>query len=56
MVRRADSYLEIMMKYTDSQQRPLLYIVDECFNLYYLSYIARVGMYILFTTQIVIYT
>ncbi|XP_026763295.2 uncharacterized protein LOC113521839 [Galleria mellonella] len=48
--RRIDITLEILVNHTDKDGRPSLYVINDCFRNFYLSYIVRSGF--LFTSQI----
>ncbi|KAJ8717268.1 hypothetical protein PYW08_005667 [Mythimna loreyi] len=41
--RKADAEMEITQHYLDSNDSPMIDVLDECFWTYYLSYIARTG-------------
>uniref|UniRef100_A0A2A4J1L4 Ionotropic glutamate receptor C-terminal domain-containing protein n=1 Tax=Heliothis virescens TaxID=7102 RepID=A0A2A4J1L4_HELVI len=41
--RKSDAEMKILEHFSDSEGRPLIDIVDECFMTYYLSYITRSG-------------
>ncbi|KAM3963359.1 uncharacterized protein ACR2FA_002729 [Aphomia sociella] len=47
--RRVDVNLQMLLNYTDEDGRPLLYVVNECFRNFHLSYIVRSGF--LFTSE-----
>ncbi|XP_059060864.1 uncharacterized protein LOC131853827 [Achroia grisella] len=47
--RRMDIALLILLNYTDKEGRPFLYVIDENFSDFYLSYIVKSGF--LFTSQ-----